>query len=167
MTLFFKDTPTRVAVAVLRIAMGWIFFWAFLDKTFGLGFSTASANAWIRGGSPCEKFLLLKTTGPFAFIYQSIAHNTAVEWLFMLGLFGIGTAFLFGIATRLTSIAGILFLLLIWLAMLPPATNPFLDVHIIYALVCTVFLATDAGHTLGFGRRWNRSVLVQALPFLK
>ena len=53
---------------LLRIAMGWIFLSAFLDKCFGLGFATGrdpetgaidfgSADAWINGGSPTDGFL--------------------------------------------------------------------------------------------------------------
>ncbi len=37
--------------AVLRISMGFVFVWAFLDKTFGLGYGTPSARL-INGGSP-------------------------------------------------------------------------------------------------------------------
>ena len=29
----------------LRIGVGWIFLWGFLDKLFGLGFATARENA--------------------------------------------------------------------------------------------------------------------------
>lgn len=30
--------------------------WAFLDKTFGLGYSTRVAKAWVNGGSPTKGF---------------------------------------------------------------------------------------------------------------
>ena len=36
---------------------GFIFLWAFLDKSFGLGYATPSDNAWIHGGSPTTGFL--------------------------------------------------------------------------------------------------------------
>ena len=36
-------------LAVLRLATGFIFLWAFLDKTFGLGFSTPVERAWLDG----------------------------------------------------------------------------------------------------------------------
>ena len=42
----------RRVLAVLRIMFGFYFLWAFLDKTFGLGFATPAAKAWINGGSP-------------------------------------------------------------------------------------------------------------------
>ena len=45
------------ALAVLRVATGFVFLWAFLDKTFGLGYSTPSAKAWIHSGSPTLGFL--------------------------------------------------------------------------------------------------------------
>ncbi|MBA9050098.1 hypothetical protein BJ996_006829 [Streptomyces phaeogriseichromatogenes] len=48
------DTHTRQARALAspRILTGFVFLWAFLDKTFGLGYATASGNAWIDGMSP-------------------------------------------------------------------------------------------------------------------
>ena len=33
--------PARFVLALLRIAVGFIFLWSFLDKTFGLHYSTA------------------------------------------------------------------------------------------------------------------------------
>ncbi len=35
----------RYVFAGIRLALGWVFLWAFLDKTFGLGHETESANA--------------------------------------------------------------------------------------------------------------------------
>jgi thiosulfate dehydrogenase (quinone) large subunit len=47
-------TAGGVAIAALRVSLGFVFLWAFLDKTFGLGYSTPSAKSWISGGSPTE-----------------------------------------------------------------------------------------------------------------
>ena len=47
----------RIVLAVLRIAVGFIFLWTFLDKTFGLGFSTPRQMAWIHGGQPAQGFI--------------------------------------------------------------------------------------------------------------
>ena len=46
-----------VGLVGLRLALGFEFLWAFLDKTFGLGYSTPSSQAWINGGSPTKGFL--------------------------------------------------------------------------------------------------------------
>ncbi|MET7336470.1 hypothetical protein [Nonomuraea sp. NPDC005650] len=37
---------------IARISIGRIFLRAFLDKTFGWGFTTSANCAWISGGSP-------------------------------------------------------------------------------------------------------------------
>ena len=41
-------------LAVFRVAIGFAFLWAFLDKTFGFGYATPAAKAWINGGSPTK-----------------------------------------------------------------------------------------------------------------
>src|SRR6059058_2844518 len=63
----------RYAAAAARISLGWIFLWAFVDKLFGLGHETTSAQAWIHGGSPTFGFLKKGAAGPFADFYHSIA----------------------------------------------------------------------------------------------
>jgi thiosulfate dehydrogenase (quinone) large subunit len=63
------------ALAVLRIATGFVFLWAFLDKTFGLHYSSTSAKAWIHGGSPTKGFLSNVALGPFQSAYHHIAGN--------------------------------------------------------------------------------------------
>ncbi|MFC4537110.1 hypothetical protein ACFO60_40605, partial [Sphaerisporangium dianthi] len=51
--------PTAVdhVWAVVRLALGWTFLWAFADKLFGFGFATPAAKAWVNGGSPTTGFL--------------------------------------------------------------------------------------------------------------
>jgi thiosulfate dehydrogenase (quinone) large subunit len=61
------------ALAVLRISTGFVFLWAFLDKTFGLGYATPSARSWINGGSPTRGFLSSVDVGPFQGAFHSIA----------------------------------------------------------------------------------------------
>ena len=50
-------------LATLRISLGSIFLWAFLDKMFGLGYATSSEDAWINGGSPTEGYLQFAAGG--------------------------------------------------------------------------------------------------------
>jgi thiosulfate dehydrogenase [quinone] large subunit len=122
-------------LVVLRVAMGWIFFWAFLDKLFGLGFATPAEKSWLSGGSPTAGFLKFGTKGPLSSFYQQIAGSAVVDWLFMLGLLFVGITLLFGVLVKLGSYVGILMMILIYSAVLPPEHNPFLDEHIIYILV--------------------------------
>jgi thiosulfate dehydrogenase (quinone) large subunit len=61
------------AIAALRISLGLVFLWAFLDKTFGLGYATPAARSWVSGGSPTNGFLSHVEVGPFQSIFNSIA----------------------------------------------------------------------------------------------
>ena len=63
-----------VSLAVLRIATGLLFLWAFVDKAFGLGYATQPKNAWFSGGSPTKGFLSRVNVGPF----ESVFHDGLV-----------------------------------------------------------------------------------------
>jgi thiosulfate dehydrogenase (quinone) large subunit len=119
----------------LRMGMSLIFLWAFIDKVFGLGFATAPESAWIVGGSPTAGYLAYATYGPLAPLFQMIAGSAFVDWLFMLGLLGIGAGLLIPKCIRVAAYAGIAMLLLMYLSAFPPEHHPFLDEHIIYSLV--------------------------------
>jgi thiosulfate dehydrogenase (quinone) large subunit len=157
----------RYAMAAARISLGWVFLWAFLDKTFGLGHETAHADAWIRGGSPTKGFLAFGAAGPFTDFYHSIAGATWADWLFMAGLLGIGVALLLGVAMRLAAAGGALLLVLMWTVVLPPANNPFMDDHLIYAMLLVILAAAGAGTTLGLGSAWGRIPFVRRHGWLR
>ncbi|MQA87583.1 MAG: DoxX family membrane protein [Streptosporangiales bacterium] len=165
------ETSTGAAArylwAVARLSLGWVFLWAFVDKLFGLGNETPRAEAWINGGSPTEGFLGNAVEGPFAGFYGSFAGAAWADWLFMIGLAGIGLALILGIGVRVAAAAGALLLVLMWTAVLPPANNPFMDDHLIYAMVLIGLALVKAEDTLGFGRTWGRTKLVQDYPILK
>lgn len=165
------SAPTRW-LAVLRIAMGFVFLWAFLDKTFGLGYGTQSENAWIRGGSPTKGFLSSVAVGPLESTFHNWAGALWADWLFMIGLAAIGVALLLGIGLRAAAVSGTALLLLMWAAEWPLArhtsagalsgsTNPLVDYHIIYALVLIVVAVTHAGDRWGLGRIWSRIPVVR------
>ncbi len=154
-------------LAIIRLSLGWVFLWAFLDKTFGLGFATESENAWIDGGSPTEGFLSFATKGPFASAYQEIAGAAWADWLFMIGLAGIGVALMLGIAMRIAAVSGAVMLVLMWTAVLAPPNNPFMDDHLVYAMILGVLALTDAGDMWGFGRRWRALNPVARYPILR
>jgi thiosulfate dehydrogenase [quinone] large subunit len=172
----------RKALAVLRIAFGLTFLWAFFDKLFALGYGTGSSvdpetgatvvvrfgdAAWINGGSPTEGFLAFGAEGPFKGFYNDIAGAAWADWLFMLGLLGIGVALTLGIGMRLATISGAVLYVLMWTVALPPANNPVLDDHILGAISMIVLLLTAAGTTWGLGRAWNQTHLVSTQRWLR
>ncbi|MEO3856618.1 hypothetical protein [Acrocarpospora sp. B8E8] len=159
--------PVDYVWAVARISLGWVFLWAFLDKAFGWGFATPAARSWINGGSPTTGFL--KGTGENALggFFSSLAGQAWVDWLFMLGLLGIGAALITGAGMRIAAATGTLLLVFMWAAELPLANNPFMDEHLIYAVVLIGLALASAGNTLGIGTWWSRTAIVQKYPILK
>jgi thiosulfate dehydrogenase [quinone] large subunit len=157
----------RYLLAGIRLALGWIFLWAFLDKTFGLGHSTVSAKSWLNGGSPTKGFLGSAATGPFSGFYHSIAGTPVTDFLFMAALLAIGTALMLGVTMRLAAVGGAILTVMMWSAVLPPETNPFMDEHLIYAAVLILLALLGAGNTLGLGRVWNALPLVNRTPWLR
>jgi len=122
----------------LRLSMSFIFIWAFLDKTFGLGFATTLEKAWIKGGSPTYGFLINGTKGPFAEFFQGLAGIAFVDWAFMIGLLFIGLTLLLNRYVKWGTVAGIIMMLLMYLASFPPENNPIVDEHIIYIFVLAI-----------------------------
>ena len=155
----------RYIWTALRVGMGWLFLWPFLDKLFGLGFATASEDAWIAGGSPTFGYLEFATSGPFASLFQSLAGSPVADWLFMLGLLFIGLALLSGIGANIAGYAGAVMVLLMWLSSLLPEHNPFLDEHIVYMIILIGLATVKAGQWVGLGK-W-RSEKVKTYSFLE
>jgi thiosulfate dehydrogenase (quinone) large subunit len=159
-------------LAVVRMATGFVFLWAFLDKNFGLGYATPAAKAWIHGGHPTNGFLSSVAVGPFEATFHSWAGAAWADWLFMAGLLGIGLALVLGVALRAAAVSGTVMLLLMWAAEWPLAkvtsagepsmsTNPIVDYHVLYALVLITVALTYAGNTWGFGKLWAKLPFVQ------
>ena len=173
------------ALATLRIAFGFTFLWAFLDKTFALGFSTgaqfaedgsrtgvdfmAQDAAWLNGGSPTEGFLSfgVPADNPFKDMWTNMAGNAFVDWLFMLGLLGIGVTLLLGVGMRVGTAAGALMYAFMYLAVLPLENNPVVDDHLIGVIVMVVLALGAAGTTWGLGHWWNRTGVVRKYPVLR
>jgi thiosulfate dehydrogenase [quinone] large subunit len=156
----------RHLMAGIRLALGWIFLWAFLDKAFGLGYATPAAKSWLHGGSPTKGFLG-SAKGPFSNFYHSIAGTGVADVLFMAGLLAIGAALIMGIGMRLAAAAGAVLTVMMWTAVLPPGNNPFMDDHLVYAAVLIVLALLGAGNTLGLGRAWAATPLVRRAAWLK
>jgi thiosulfate dehydrogenase [quinone] large subunit len=165
------------AWAVGRISIGFVFLWAFLDKAFALGYSTGTdavtgeidrfgPAAWIHGGSPTTGFLS-GVAGPFKGLFEPLAGAVWADYLFMVGLLAIGVALMLGIGMRVAAASGALLLTFMWMASLPLDNNPFMDDHLIYAVVLIGLAAIHAGDTLGLGRAWARTDLVRRFPVLR
>lgn len=168
------------ALAVLRIAFGLTFLWAFFDKLLALGYHTGwdttgqhldrfGPAAWIHGGSPTEGFLKFGVSQDnwFHGFFSSIGGTAWADWLFMLGLLGIGVALTFGAGLRIAAITGVVLYALMWAASFPQQNNPVIDDHMIGAISLVVLALTLAGDTWGLGRWWARKGVVERYPVLR
>lgn len=169
-----RSAPARFTLALLRIGMGFYFLWAFLDKLVGLGYATPEERAWVNGGSPTRGFLSnANPEGPLSTMFRDMAGQAWVDWLFMIGLAGIGIALILGVATRFASFMGLVLVTMMYLAVWPvghsvawaaagegrsASPNPFVDSHIVEALVFLVLMTTYAGDYLGLGKAWRKVV---------
>jgi thiosulfate dehydrogenase [quinone] large subunit len=179
-----RSSAARKALAVLRYGFGLTFLWAFFDKTFALGFHTGWTTnpetgaetldrfgdaAWINGGSPTEGFLLygVPEGNPFREIFNSMAGAAWADWLFMIGLLGIGLALTLGIGMRIAAATGALLYLLMYAASFPLENNPVVDDHLLGAISVIVLALTLSGDTWGAGKAWAKSHLVRRYPVLR
>lgn len=172
-----EHTVASYAWAASRISIGFVFLWAFLDKAFALGYATGTDRvtgkidrfgdaAWIHGGSPTTGYLS-GVAGPFKGLFEPLAGAVWADYFFMIGLLAIGAALMLGIGMRVAAATGALLLTFMWMASLPLDNNPFIDDHLVYAIVLIGLAAVHAGDTLGLGRTWARTDLVRRFSVLR
>lgn len=167
--------------AVLRILIGLVFLWAFMDKMFGLGFATCRvvdaqtkeetvqvmcAKSTIKGGSATTGFLKFAAKGPIKDVFNELAGNKLVDFVFMAGLGLIGLSLVTGIGVQIAAVSGILMLMLMWLALIPGENNPILDDHIIYSVALLGVMMTNKNQVCGFGKWWQKQSIVKKHPIL-
>ena len=143
-------TATRKAgwgytlLGVTRLMVGFTFLWAFLN-----------------GGSPTAGFLggSIEGGNPFADVWSVfLSINPLTDVLFMLGLLGVGLAFMLGIGTRVAAVSAAAMYTLMYLAAFPMSTNPLYDTHLLLAVAVLAMAGLAAGDHIGLGRQWSRLV---------
>lgn len=173
-----KISTSAYVWALTRISLGAVFLWAFFDKLIGLGFATCRdeqgavntlcEKAWLEGGSPTLGFLKFGTAdSPFADVFQSMAGNVFVDWLFMIGLLGIGVALILGVGMRIAAYSAATMMTLMYLAAWQPDNNPLIDDHIIYGLVAVGLWLVNDDQVWGLGKWWKKQDIVKQYPVLK
>lgn len=151
----------------LRVALSFIFLWAFFDKLFGLGFATLPDKSWLAGVSPTAGFLTFGVEGFFSPIFHTLSGNALVDILFMGGLLLIGLCLILGVGTKIACYSGILMMGLIYLSLFPPENNPLIDEHIIYIIVLLLLSQKPNSSHLPLNHWWRKTSLVKKYPFLE
>jgi len=160
-----NETKGRYALAVMRVCIGWMFLWGFLDKMFGLGFQTPNGMGVIDGVSP-SSFVIYASSGIFADLFNSLAGNIVADVLMLSGLLCIGTTLMLGITPKIATVTGTIFFVIMHMVHLPPENNPVLysDITLSVGLIAIYYLG-------GFERlslldRWRSTALVRKFPIL-
>ena len=156
----------ELILAVLRIAMGWMMLWGFLDKMFGLGFETPPGSGVIDGVSPSSAVVYV-AGGVFKDLFTSLAGNAIVDFLLMAGLLVIGITLILGFASKLTSVALTAFLATMFLLKIPPTDNPLMDYHIVMILATWAIYFLGGYERLSIQKKWKELSIVKRFPILE
>lgn len=131
---------------LLRISMGWMFFYAGITKVLNPQWS---AEGFLKGAKTFASF--------YNFLLQPQI-LPIVDFTNKWGLLLLGISLILGLFTRLSSVLGALLMLLYYLSILQfPHPNPnayVVDQHIIYIFILLFFASIKAGKYWGLdGRR--------------
>jgi len=151
----------KYAVLALRLSLGWIFLWAGAEKIY-LEITT--------GQLATAGYLQFAVRGPFAEFFQSLSGNVIVDALLVWGLTLVGISLITGLFVRMSSVAGALIMLSMYLSAFPPEHNPLMDEHIAYIVSFAVLASFKAGRFAGLdqivtgvkslrGRPWITRIL--------
>jgi thiosulfate dehydrogenase [quinone] large subunit len=148
----------NLLLACLRIALGWLFFYAGITKLL--------APAWSSAG-------YLKGAQTFSGFYQALAQPgilPVVDFINEWGLTLLGVSLILGVFVRFSSLLGALLMLLYWFPVLdfPKVERGFLvDDHIVYALALLYFAAIKAGRVYGLESRCDKLPICSKYPKLR
>ncbi len=154
-----------LALAVFRILVGWLLLWGFIDKMFGLRFQTPAGQGVIDGGSP-SSFISYANGGILADFYNSFAGNAVADVLLMAGLLALGVALIAGIASKLSTLFTVVFLIVMYTLWMPPSDNPVIDTHIVMAVGIVAVYYLGGFERLSLNERWKSTPIVQRFPIL-
>lgn len=131
----------RLSLLILRLSLGFLMFYAGITKIMNPSWSAAGYLKGAKAFSPFYDFLLTPSVLPVI--------NLINEW----GLTLLGISLILGIFVRLSSLLGIVLMILYYL---PILNFPYVgehsylvDEHIIYSASLLLFMAFNAGKIFG------------------
>lgn len=138
----------RISLFLLRVSLGWIFFWAGITKVLKPGWSAAG---YLQGAKTFpDLFHWFASPGMLPFT------NFMNEW----GLTLLGASLILGIFIRWSTPLGILLMALYYFPILQfpyPNMNSFIvDEHVIYMVALAVLAAFKAGNYWGLEKSISR-----------
>ena len=141
----------KIFIALLRIALGWIFFYQGIVAVMTKGWSLLSVID-LKGALTFHAFYVSLSNAP-ALTYAS----TTLEVLFI----GIGALLILGVGARIGSLLGIIVMLFLYFPLLHfprVGTSYFIvDEHIVYALILAYLFTAKSGDYFVLGSLFKLS----------
>lgn len=149
----------NLSLFLLRVTMGWMFFYAGITKVLNPEWSAAG---------------YLKGAKTFSWFFQSLLNPSVlpvVNFINEWGLTLLGVSLILGVGVRLSSLLGAVLMLLYYLPILnfpyPNAHSYIVDEHIIYIFVLLYLAAIRAGRVWGLEAWCSRLPICSKLPRLR
>lgn len=149
----------KIAILLLRLAMGWLFLYAGVTKIINPEWSAAG---------------YLKTAKTFPGFFQALLDPAILPFINFINEWGLtllGISLILGVFVRLSSWLGAALMLLYYFPILDfPYPNPhsyIVDEHIIYALMLVFFAAIRAGRVWGLENWCANLPLCRRFPRLR
>ena len=154
------STTYRRFALVFRLLMAWTFIYAASHQVWNATFSVAK----FLGSTKTFHDLYAPLTAPALDPYLTFAVSNAH--------LAIGVSLLLGLLVRVSSLAGLLLLLMYWTAhmewpYIENHNNFIVDYHIVYATVCLYLFFANAGHVFGLDRWASDLPIVRHNDWLK
>lgn len=148
-----NTTFNKISFFILRIATGWLMFYAGLVKILNPAWS---AEGYLKSAKTFSSFYLWLADSPYLALI-----NLINEWALTL----LGISLILGAFVRLSSLLGVVLMLLYYFPVLEfPKAGSYgfiVDEHIIYVLLL-LFFATSRG-----GKIWGLDKLILKIPWVK
>lgn len=141
------NNTKNISMFVLRLTLGWLFFYAGITKVINPNWSAAG---------------YLEGAKTFPALFNWFANASNIGWINFVNEWGltlVGVSLISGLFVRWASLGGILLMILYYLPVLDfpyIASHSFLvDEHIIYLFSFAVLFTHDAGKYWGLDKYWR------------
>jgi thiosulfate dehydrogenase [quinone] large subunit len=148
-----------VALWLLRVIMGWFYFYAGITKVMDAKFSSIG---------------YIKSAQSAGWLYQWLSNPqilSVVDFLVKWGLTLLGVSLLLGLFVRLSAYLGMLLMFLLYLPILKfpmvGGRSYIVDEHIIYMAVLWVLVQFRSGHVGGMEKWFSNTQLCNKYPKLR
>lgn len=158
-TLNMMSKNEKITIFVLRLSLGWIFLYSAVTKISNPNWSAAGFLKGAQTFSDLYHWLSSSSVLPVA--------NFINEW----GQLLLGVSLILGIGVRLSSVLGVVLMLLYYFPQLNfpyiGKTSYLVDEHIIYSLVLAYFVVIRAGRIHGLENWFSNLPICKKIPKLR